>query len=325
MLIALFTLNFMSCKKDYVPADSGVVNATNTSDLYASDGTLAVQLSILPPTTPQSFIANGGTSIVQYQLTSTIGLLDISASFTATYPAIEYAYFGGVGYNYGGKLGIDPFASFTSSGSITTSGEIHYRPVDSSTSGTIAQLRMNWLSYLNYNNQSYSFNTGAAGVAPGMCLVNNIPHIMFRDPTDDTLKNGYSEIAQVDLTGDTDWVLNSLPVNLYSPNVVSIPASKLMVRSSGQKVEVTSKLFQLNPNSNAQTVLHFTVGFKHHAEKTETLKIFANVPPAYRHNTLMGTTMSPLNSFVWTDGLGKLINGSLNAKYYKEQTGAANY
>ncbi len=312
---------FTSCKKEYVP-ESKSLNASNKSDVYASDGTVAIQMSIFPPTTPQSFIANGGTSIVQYQITTTKGLLDIYALGTATYPAINYVFYGNVALN-SGTVYMDPFGAFPHPGSALTTCEIHYNPVDSATSGTIAQLKVKSLSYLTYDNVSYSFNFTSAGDAPPMCLVNNIAHVSFQSPPDDTLQNGYPEIAQVKLTGDTTWTLNSLPLSIYNPSSIPSPNSKIIVKYNKTKVGNTGNPIVFDPNGNAKTVVHFNGGFKHIAGQKEVLKIYADVP--YHDLRHIYTTMQPLSSFVWTDGVGKQIGGKLNAVYYKEETGEASY
>ena len=78
-----------------------------------------------------------------------------------------------------------------------------------------------------------------------------------------------------------------------------------------------------NPNHTAQSVIHFTGGFKHTPGKTEVIKIYRYLSQQY--NTDILTQLLPLSSFVWTDGLGKLINGKLNAKYYKDQSGQSVY
>jgi hypothetical protein len=316
VLTSMLALIFTSCKKDYTPPND-VVKASNTSAIYASDGTVAVQLSILPPTTPSSFITNGtngGTSTVVYQLTSTKDLLDIAATFNAPYPAIELLVGGNVSYNYGGTVGLDPFGYFGAPGSVTTGVGIQYRPVDSATSGTIVQLKLTNLGYEDIFNRFFSFNVGQAGAAPSMCLVNNIPHISFHGSQHDTLKNGYTEIADINLTGDTNWVLNSLPLYLNS-EVGGGKQTKLIVRSHGANILTKSDSVVFDPYGNGQTVLHFTKGFKHTAGKTEVLKIFS-YPVSADTFVPMYTSMGALSSFVWRDGLGKLIGGNLNAKYY---------
>src|ERR1044072_3083654 len=113
LVLGFVAIVLSSCKKENIVSNSQVLTSGNTSNIYATDGTLAVQLSILPPTTPPSFIANGGTSTVQYQLTSTKALLNVDARFSATDPAIPYALFGNYCLNYGGTLVVSPLTGFT--------------------------------------------------------------------------------------------------------------------------------------------------------------------------------------------------------------------
>jgi len=98
---------------------------------------------------------------------------------------------------------------------------------------------MSSCGYLVNDNRYYSFNIAKAGEAPSMCLVNNIPHIKFRNAQHDTLKNGYTEIGEIRFTGDAGRVLNSVPIYVWiHPTPQS--TSKLIVKSNGNTVAVKS-------------------------------------------------------------------------------------
>jgi hypothetical protein len=319
VLTALVLFLFPACKKDYSPVETGIIKASDNSNAYISDGVLSAQLGILPPATPSSFIANGGTSIVQYQLTSTKALIEVDALFDATYPAINYVWFSNYGRNQGTFLA-EPFSSFQNPGSQVVTGTVYYNPVDSFTSGTIAQIKMNHLWWVSYDNFSNNFDVDTtAGASPDMCLVYNIAHIRFQNPVHKTLPNGYSLLAQIKLTGDTSWTLSALPLSIYSQGS-STSSPPPIVKSGGVKIPTTSGSITWGGSIPGQTVVNFIGGFKHVAGKKEILNIYAKFTytsvgvPIY-------VTMQLLSGLVWTDGVGKILDGTLNARYYKEDTG----
>jgi hypothetical protein len=123
-----------------------------------------------------------------------------------------------------------------------------YLPVDSTTSGSIVHLNFQNLTYRTAEETYYSLYMGSAIKAQDMCLVNNIPHISFQDPGNTVLANDYSELADIKLTGDTDWVLNTLPVFISSFNG-TISLCKLIVKSKGNKVTTTSSALEINGGS----------------------------------------------------------------------------
>jgi len=93
--------------------------------------------------------------------------------------------------------------------------------------------------------------------------------------------------------------------------------SKLIVISGGQEVLTVSTAINLGAGFTAQTVINFTGGFHHTAGKTEILKIFAQATGPKG----IITRLSPLASFKWKDGLGVLIPGAKNSKFFKEDSG----
>jgi len=53
--------------------------------------------------------------------------------------------------------------------------------------------------------------------------------------------------------------------------------------------------------------------------------VYAKTPTIGQGNNPITTTMYPLSSFVWTDGLNVKILGSKNDRFYKEQTGKGTF
>jgi hypothetical protein len=151
-----------------------------------------------------------------------------------------------------------------------------------------------------------------------------MPHILFQDPDNDTLQNGFKQIIKIQLTGDTAWSLKKLPLNLWSPYLRTIPQSKLIVKYKGDKIAVSDPI-QLNPNSRIETVISFDNRFKHVAGETEILKIYAKTPYLGKKGNTIFTIMYPLSSLVWVDGLGAKMGGDKNAMFFKEETGDATY
>ena len=91
----------------------------------------------------------------------------------------------------------------------------------------------------------------------------------------------------------------------------------MIVRSNGHEILTTSTAIQLDAGSTAQTVINFTGGFHHEAGKTEILKIFGKATGPKG----IFTNLFPLSSLKWKDGLGVLIPGAKNGKFFKEDTG----
>ena len=318
---------FQGCKKEgiisHVTAEKGLADK---SVLFESDGIITVETNILPPVTQQTFIINGCTSTASFQIVSSQHIVIEDAYFSAEYPLIQYAYSPhiGVAVNHAsGQMGLVGVGEADGNG-ITIPMEIFYTTVDSSTSGSVARLNLTGLLYRTDDEIYHSFSPINAVPAQPMCLVNNIPHILFQDPESDSLNNGYKEIAEIKLTGDTDWILNALPLNLWSPYFANIPKSRLTIKYRGSKI-ATSDPIQLDPNSRVQTVINFPDGFKHTAGKKELLKIFANAPETGTGGNSIITNMYPLNSFAWTDRSGALIPGEKNVQFFKQNTGQSTF
>jgi hypothetical protein len=319
---------FQRCKKEGiiskpVTAEKGLADK---SVLFESDGIITVETNILPPVTQQTFITNGCTSAASFQIVSSQHIVIEDAYFSAEYPLIQYAYSPhiGVAVNHdSGQMGLVGVGEADENG-ISIPMEIFYTAVDSNTSGSVARLNLTGLLYRTDDEVYHSFSPINAVPAQPMCLVNNIPHILFQNPGSDSLNNGYKEIAEIKLTGDTDWILNALPLNLWSPFIANIPSSKLIVKSHGSKI-ASSDLLQLDPNSRVQTVINFPDGFKHAAGKKELLKIFADVTETGIGGNPIITNMYPLNSFAWTDGSGALISGEKNVQFFKQNTGQSTF
>jgi len=153
-----------------------------------------------------------------------------------------------------------------------------------------------------------------------MCLVNNVPHMSFQNPLFDTLRNGYTGIAEVKLTGDTNWVLNKLPLN-FASFTAAVLKCKLIVKCKGKTVTTKSDSVQVDYGWTGQTTIQFVGGFTHQAGNSEILKIYAAVAPRGGTPRILTTRLSPLDKLEWIDGLGKILPGSKNAKFFKEPTG----
>jgi len=322
-LIIILVLCFAACKKDAVETYTNKVSAFS-SDSAKSDGVITVQTGILPPVTQQSFIYNGNSSTTEFQITSTKHIFLYDMYFTATCPFIEYITIknygvgnvnGNMEFNGGGDIAAGSGASFIV--------QVHYENVDSSTSGTVAQLCLTNIIYRTDDNVYHSFYAENAGKAKPMCLVNNAAHIIFQDPSSTEVINGCREIAEVKLTGDTGWTLNSLPINILSPYDAAIPKTKLMIKNQDQTINTKSDSIILEAGQNVQTVINFARGFNHIAGQTEVLKIYAHVVGS-GYNTLV-TTMSPLNSLIWTDGLRMKLTGAKNNRFFKQPSGQSNF
>jgi hypothetical protein len=193
-----------------------------------------------------------------------------------------------------------------------------YIDIDSSISGKTAQLALIRIVYRTDDEAFHDFYLQNAGKAQPMCLVNNIPHIKFENPFDQTLKNGFRQIAVLKLTSDTAYSIIDLPLHLSSPFGGFIPKSSLIVKYDGEIVGRTDSV-QLDAGTTTDAIIHFEGGFKHEAGNTEVLKIFA---PVFGANDLILTSMSADN-FKWIDNLGVVIAGPKNSKFFKEQTGQA--
>jgi len=318
-LIFLFT----SCKKEAAPGIRTNVS-TFKSTSAKSDGIITVQTGILPPVTLQSFIPNTGSSVTEFQIVASQHIFLYETYFTATYPLIEYITIENYGVgSVGGNIEFNGGRDISAGSGISLHVKIYYTNADSSTSGSTAQLSLTNIVYRTDDEVYHSFFAGTAGKAQTMCIVNNIPHITFHNPAADELNNGFKEIAELQLTGDTSWTLNSLPLNLSSPFDAVITKTQLIVKSHGKIMASNSDSVELNAGCSTQTVINFTGGLHHEEGKTDILKIYA--PVSGSGYNVITTAMAPLSSFVWTDGLGAKINGAKNNKFFKEQTGQSHF
>jgi hypothetical protein len=176
------------------------------------------------------------------------------------------------------------------------------------------------LKWIDYHTNDYTPHDlivdSISGTCPPVCIVNNIAHLTFQSVRYHPNPNGYTEVAKVLLTGDTTWTLNSLPIEAYDAIGQNLTPGGLIAKYNGV---VVGKVFG---GSGLTRMIKFKGGFIHTAYKTDTLKIFG-----YKYTIGGGQqveiTMGDLNYFEWVDGVGGLITGDLNAKFYKEQTGAA--
>jgi len=319
---------FCSCEKEYTPKNAAgtAVQAAPSSSAFVTDNLVTMETSIMAPVTPQSFVANGQSSLAIFQITAAQAATIDQGYFSGTYPAIQYITSEeiGVAVSHNGKMGLLGLGIIPAGSGVNLPVQVYYAPVDSATSGTTAQLSFTGVTYETNDGLNHDFTPKAAIKAQTMCLVNNIPHILFSNPTSTAvIETDYHQVAKIELTGDTSWVLNSLPLMLSAPTLANIPQSQLIIKNQAKTVNTTSQAIQLGVNSKAQTVINFTGGFKHTAGQKEVLSVYAKTPTIGQGNNPIVTTMYPLSSFVWTDGLGAKIAGSKNDKFYKEQTGQA--
>ena len=330
ILVCLSAVLLFSCEKEYTPANvtGTALNAAPSSSAFVTDNLITMETSILPPVTPQSFVANGQSSLALFQITASQAATINQGYFSGTYPAIQYITSPdiGVAVSHNGQMGLVGLGIFPAGTGVNLPVEVYYAPVDSSTSGSTAQLSFTGVTYKTNDGIDHDFVPKTALRAQTMCLVNNIPHVLLSNPTSTSVINGdYHQVAKIELTGDTNWVLNSLPLMLSAPTLANIPQSQLIIKSQGTTVKTSSLAIQLGVNSKAQTIIDFTGGFKHTAGQKEILTVYAKTPTIGSGNNPITTTMYPLSSFVWTDGLGVKIPGSKNDRFYKEQTGQSTF
>jgi len=321
---------FCSCEKDLTQENtaSTAIKAAPSSSAFVTDNLVTVETSIMAPVTPQSFVANGQSSLAVFQITAAQSATIDQGYFSGTYPAIQYVTSEniGVAVSHNGKMGFTGLGIIPAGSGINLPVEVFYAPVDSTTSGTTAQLSFTGLTYETNDGLNHDFFPKTTIKAQTMCLVNNIPHILFSNPTSTAaIDTDYHQVAKIELTGDTSWVLNSLPLMLSAPTLANIPSSQLIIKNQAKTIKTTSQAIQLSVNSKAQTVINFTGGFKHLAGQKEVLSVYAKTPTIGQRNNPIVTTMYPLSSFAWADGLGAKITGSKNDRFYKEQTGQATY
>jgi hypothetical protein len=324
IILAVFTVLFLSgCKKEDIPISR--VTASQKSDVV-SDGTVSVQASILPPATQQSFIPNGSTSTAVFEIVSSQHVVIESGSFGATYPLIEYLVpdvslpFS----NNGGTCAGYFLADVPGGGGIAIPTVQHYLAVDSSTSGTVVHLNFQSFFYQTDDERYHELVMGNKIKAQDMCLVNNVPHLKFQNPPFDTLQNGYTEIAQVKLIGDTGWVLNKLPLN-FASYTTQIFKCKLIIKYKGKTLDIKSDSVQVDYEGTVQTTVQFVGGFKHKIGNAEILKIYALINKSGMPHRLLRTRLFPLGTFEWIDDLGTVLPGTKNVKFFKEPTGQSEF
>ena len=304
------------CKKDM--QQTGNVS-TGTHSNYSSDGVLTVQVSINPPVTQQTFISNtegGNVSYTGYDMNASKLVYIDYFQVTATYPAISVI---GSVSNVNGQTSIPINTQMYAGQPHNIPISIVYKNVDSSTTPTVTTCRLNMV---NYHTGDFT-NCGlpvdkTSGSAFSMCLVNNIAHITFQDPSQyKVLNNGSVEFAEVVLTGDTAWTLNSLPINYYfSDFSIGNYPTKIVAKYNGTIIGSDTSL------TGHDAVIPFKRGFKHVAGQSEVIKIYG-FGMSVNGGGFFITEMGDLNGLIWKDGLGGLIPGKLNAQFYKEQGGSS--
>jgi len=307
-------------------SDAVEYSAAITSTSFETDGIVSVAASILPPAMQQSFVENGKSGKVVFAIVSARNIVIENAYFTGDYPLIQYitAKDIGVAVNQpSGQMGLIGVGNVDDQG-IKLELDVFYNTVDINTSGSVGILNLTALQYKTDEGMYHAFNPVTAIAAQPMCVVNNIPGISFNNPDDDTLNNGYKQIAKIALTGGSGWNLNELPLTLGSPFLRVISKSKLIVKHKGDKVAVSDEI-QLDQNSRIQTVIKFEGGFKNVAGEKEILKIYADTPAIGKPGNPIITNMYPLSSFVWLDGLGVKIPGNKNVSFFKNETGISVY
>jgi hypothetical protein len=276
-------------------------------------------VSIFPPVTPQTFIPNapgGNASFTAYDLIASKLVYIDDFRVKATYPSIFIV--GGVPNTYGGTE-IPINTQMFSGQPHTIPLGIVYKNVNSNTTPTITACR---LTAVNYHTGDFTNHTltvdKTSGSAFSMCLVNNIAHIKFQNPSGyKVLNGGFIEFTEIALTGDTAWTLTSIPLNYFFSDFSSgnYP-TKIVAMYNGTTVGTAAIL----PGHSA--TICFKPGFKHVAGRSEILKIYGYNMSLNRGGFFI-TEMGDLSGLTWKDGLGGLITGELNAQFYKEQTGSS--
>ncbi|MEP6684246.1 MAG: hypothetical protein ABJA35_13340 [Parafilimonas sp.] len=309
-------LMLLSCKKDM--QQTGIVSAGTQSN-YSTDGVLTVQVSINPPVTAQSFIPNtagGNVSYTGYDMSASKLIYIDNFQVTATYPCISVI--GGVA-NTNGQTSLPINTQMFAGQPHNIPISIVYNNVDSNTTPTITTCMLNLVNYHTGDFTNCTLQVDKkSGSAFSMCLVNNIAQITFQNPsTYKVMNNGYVEFAEIVLTGDTSWTLNSLPLNYYfSDFSIGNYPTKVMVKYDGNTIGRDTVL------SGHEAVVPIKRGFEHIAGQSEILKIYG-----YNMSVNPGgffiTEMGDLSGLSWKDGLGGLIPGRLNAQFYKEQAGSS--
>jgi len=302
------------------------VSAGNSSE-SVTDGIVTVENSIMPPSTQQRFITAGQTSKALFQVISSRRIVIEEVYFKASYPAITYVSCENIGAagNQNGYVNFVGLGELLPGEVLNLPLEIFYKDTFDSTSDGVAKLKFAGLSYRTDDGIYHNFFPKTNIQAQPMFLLHNIPHILFKDPVDDELQNGYKQIAQVELSGDTAWQLNTLPLYIYAAIIGDMPSSKILVQYQNREIETTSTCVDMIDKSNTQTVIHFSRNFKHIAGNKEVLGIYAKPREIGIGGNPLITSMTPLDSLVWADGSGRRIGGNKNKLYFKEETGIAAY
>jgi hypothetical protein len=203
--------------------------------------------------------------------------------------------------------------------------QVFYNAVNNTNSGATARVMLTHVTYVTMNdNVEHDLYLDSSVKTQNMCLVNNKPGIQFQNPPVASLENGYKEIIQIKLTGDSNWILNALPLSVYAPKNYSgsIAKCQLIVQNNHATLNTRSDSITVPEDGMGNTVIHFTNGFQHKGGHNQILKIFA---PVSGSPASFVTSMNPYKTLVWTDGLGTKINGSLNNQYFKDDTGYSSF
>lgn len=328
-IILIFFIAFYSCKKESeLTAFSLQSNSLLNTVAGKSFGILNITTGILPPVTQKTFIANGDSSIAEFQVTATrlilLRRMDFAAPALVQSSCINSVYDYKI-YNDTGVMTyyIDKYIKPGSGADLFM--QVYYNAVNKNNSGATARITLTHVTYVTMNdNVEHDLYLDSSIKTQSMYLVANKPGIEFQNPPAAVLNNGYKEIIQVKLSGDSNWVLNALPISIYAPKNYSgsITKCKLIVQTKHETLNTNSDSIFVPEDGMGNIVIHFINGLKHKAGHNQILKIYASVsgtPASFV------SSMNPYKSLVWTDGLGFKINGNLNNQYFKDDTGFSSY
>lgn len=328
-IFLIFLIAFSACKKESNWPENSVNSASAQNVVSGkSFGILNISTGILPPVTQKCFIANGDSSIAEFQVTATRLILLRRMDFAAP-SLVQSSYISSV-YNYKvyndtGVMTyyIDKYIKPGSGADLFM--QVFYNAVNENNSGTTARITLTHVTYVTMNdNVEHDLYLDSYIKTAPMCLVANKPGITFQNPPVSVLDNGYKEIIQVKLTGDSNWILNALPISVFAPKNYSgyIPACRLIVQNNSETIITKSDSLSVPAAGIGHTVIHFTNGFQHKAGHNQILKIYA---PVNGTTANFVSSMNPYNSLIWTDGLNTKINGKLNNQYFKDDTGFSSF
>lgn len=325
LLLFLFS---SACKKNTAITNTRVNGNEAKDSIVIKNAGITIKTGILPPVTQKTFIPNGDSSIAEFQVIASklilLRRMDFSAPALVSSSRINSIY----DYKIPNDTGvmtyfIDRYLQPGSGADLIM--EIFYKNINKINSGSVAQVSLTGLSYVTTeDNMEHYVSLAKPAKTDPMCLVRNKPGIVFQNPSDNVLENGFREIIQVKLTGDSKWTLIDLPISISASHDYngSVNKCKLMVKNKNEVLETESDSIHVPSESTGKTVIHFSKAFQHAAGDTEILKIYAPVS-----GTLVSliSTMNPYNTLVWKDALGTKLNGRQNDKFFKELTNFSSF